>query len=75
MNAKPEFRRLQSVPVKKDPITRTPCTRALGVRHKPAFAGEGTEDIGRIARSIGFSMSEASEIERIYKAKPKGMLK
>ena len=48
---------------------------ALGKKHEPFHASEGTEHLGRIARSIGFSMREASEIEKIYQSTPKGMLK
>ncbi len=43
--------------------------------HETREAGEGTENLGRIARSIGFSSREAVEIERIYQSTPTEMLK
>ena len=48
---------------------------ALGKKHESLHASEGTEDLVRIARSIGFSMREASEIGKIYQSTPKGKLK
>lgn len=42
---------------------------------KARAPGEGTEDIGRLARAIGFSPGEVLKIEAIYRSTPTAKLK
>ncbi|WP_419910680.1 hypothetical protein [Hoeflea sp.] len=55
--------------------SKPPLAGALLGKRESCGAREGTEDLCRIARTIGFTPKEVSEIEALYLRTPKGALK
>ena len=75
MNTKPAINELGLKLNGRNGHILAPEALELGVRHQPNCAPEGTDDIGRIARSIGFTAREVKEIERRYRSKLRGRVK
>ncbi len=73
MNVQRKCSMRQGAPFKKQMPRHTMLE--LGHRHLTRHAREGTQEIGCIARSIGFSMQEALQIEAIYQSTPGRLLK